>query len=281
MTVPAELRRWCLDNGWDPDSARPLSGGVVNTVVRLWSDAGESVVAKCTTEPPDALFAAEADGLRSLAATGLVPVPDVLAVGAHYLILTDLGSSDLDDVDWAGVGRRIAALHGVSAPRFGADRDNYLGLLPQRNPWTDDGHEFFAQHRLLRYLDEPRAAAALTADDRRRLHLLAERLPQLVPADPPALLHGDLWSGNIVGNAVIDPAAYFGWPEAELSMLWCCGNVDRRFFDAYRDVRPLQAGWQERMPLLHLREHLSVLAHFGEQSGALTEIRAVLNRFVG
>lgn len=281
MAVPAKLRQWCLDNGWDPDSAKPLSGGVVNTVVRLWNDAGESVVAKCATEPPDALFAAEADGLRSLAATGLVPVPDVLAVGEHYLILTDLGSSDLDDVDWVGLGRRIAALHGVTAPRFGADRDNYLGLLPQRNAWTDDGHAFFAQHRLLRYLDEPRAAAAMTADDRRRLHLLAERLPQLVPADPPALLHGDLWSGNIVGNAVIDPAVYFGWPEAELSMLWCCGNVDGRFFDAYCEVRPLRAGWQERMPLLHLREHLSVLAHFGEQSGALTKIRAVLDRFVG
>lgn len=242
------------------------------------------MIAKCAVDLPELLFAAEADGLRTLGATGTVVVPAVLAVSANYLILADLGSSDLQRLDWAALGRQVAELHGYTAPRFGADGDNHLGLLPQRNTWTDDGHEFFAQHRLLRYLDEPLVAAALTAADRRRLRVLAERLPQLIPGDRPALLHGDLWSGNVVGNdrfaAVIDPAVYFGWPEAELSMLWCCGNADARFFDAYLEVHPLEPGWQERMPLLHLRELLSVLAHFGQRYAVLPEIREVLSRFV-
>ena len=78
---------------------------------------------------------------------------------------------------------------------------NYLGRLVQRNTWTDDGHAFFAEQRVLRYLDEPRSTEALTATDRSRVEHLAARLPALVPDQPASLLHGDLWWANVIGPA--------------------------------------------------------------------------------
>lgn len=86
-------------------------------------------------------------------------------------------SAEPPAADWAALGRGLARQHRRQAPRFGYDTDNYLGQKPQRNPWTDDGHDFFATHRLLRYLTEPRSEQVLTAADRAAVGRIANRLP--------------------------------------------------------------------------------------------------------
>jgi hypothetical protein len=135
-------------------------------------------------------------------------------------------------ISWADGTSAVGKIVNGAAPdlfRTEADgADGWLGRLRQVNTWNADGHEFFAEHRLLRYLTEPPAEQALTADDRRALERLCARLPELIPPMPAVLTHGDLWTGNLVSQpggriTVIDPAVSYTWAEVDLSMLW--GNA--------------------------------------------------------
>ena len=131
------------------------------------------------------------------------------------------------------------------------------------------------------------AEQALTADDRHAVERLCARLPELIPPMPAVLTHGDLWTGNLVSQpggriTVIDPAVSYTWAEVDLSMLW--GNprppASDRFFAVYQELNPSPPGWTDRMPLLHLRELLSSIAHFGPAaSHDLGRLRDALGPF--
>ncbi|MEP7292193.1 MAG: fructosamine kinase family protein, partial [Chloroflexota bacterium] len=100
----------------------------------------------------------------------------------------------------------------------------------------------------------------------------------------PSLLHGDLWHANVIFNAqgapvFIDPAVYYGWAEAELSMMRQYGVAPQAFYDAYTEVRPLDEGWWERLELLYIREYLSIIAHFGNRYAVVEKLRALLTKF--
>lgn len=260
-----------------------LTGGVVNAVWLVRRADGD-VVLKTNDEAPPTLFAVEAEGLDVLRRHGL-RTPRVHGVGEDHLLLEALEPAPREtDAFWEEAGWAVAALHGVRGPAFGWDHDGWLGVLPQRNTWSEDGHAFFAEQRLLRYLGEPKVDAVLTADDRAALERLCARLPEIVPATPPALTHGDLWHNNVVSTGAgqpvfLDPAVSWTWPDVDLSMMYCGTDAPARFFDAYREVRPLDAGWRDRMPVLNLREVLSTLAHEGDRWGVLNALREVLRPF--
>ena len=268
----------------DAVSAESVEGGYASKTFRVRTSLGRSAIVKTQTDLPPDLYAVEADGLDALRVPGGFAVPEVLRVAPDFIVLTDLGASAPSPTYWEDAGRALALQHQHTADKFGYHQDNYLGVLPQRNPWTTDGHSFFAQHRLLRYLEVPNCYNALSPDDRHRLERVADRLPELVPPQPPSLLHGDLWHGNLLPTpagrpALIDPAVYYGWPEAELSMLIGCGNIPDAFYRAYEEAHPLAPGWRDRMPLLHLREHLCVTAHFTDSANAVEQIHTTLARF--
>lgn len=260
-----------------------LTGGVVNTVWLIRRPEGDVVLKTTDAAPPD-LFGVEARGLDELRRNGLA-TPRVLDVGDDWLLLEAMTPQPPEsDAFWEDAGRAVAALHDIRGPRFGWEHDGWLGVLPQRNSWHDDGHAFFVEQRLLRYLDEPKADAVLTTEDRAALERLCARLPEIVPAAPPALTHGDLWHNNVVATAAgepafIDPAVSWMWPDVDLSMMFCGANSPARFFDAYHEVRPLDQGWRDRMPVVFLREVLSTLAHEGDRWGALDYVREVLRPF--
>lgn len=283
--VDDAVAAWCAVTGRGRVAGRAaVVGGAISRVERLVTTSGESLVLKWTDDAPPDLYRRETEGLAALASAGFLSTPEVHLVGDGFLLLADLGAAPVDGAGWAALGGRLAQQHlQATAPRFGWDIDNYLGRLVQRNPWTADGHAFFAEHRILRYLPTPGCEQALTAHDRSRIGRLAGRLPELVPTQPASLLHGDLWRANVVGTAagpaVLDPAVHHGWAEAELSMVWGCGGVPDIFYAAYQEVRPLDAGWQERMSLLHIREVLSMIAHFADTRGSLRPLRAILDRF--
>ncbi|WP_026184739.1 fructosamine kinase family protein [Salinispora vitiensis] len=269
--------------GWEP-----LSGGLAHHVRRVRLADGRPAVVKQTpasSQNPPGMFALEAAGLRALHEIGGVPTPEVYEVTEHHLVLAALAPRPDTDRYWEEAGRTIARLHSVTGSTFGWPEDGWLGLLPQHNKQTDDGHEFFATHRLLRYAAEPKVQQVLDPTDLTRLERICERLPELLPSAPAVLTHGDLWRNNLIATdqgtpVLIDPAVHWNWAEADLSMIYSVDRPPEPFFAAYEEAAAPQPGWRDRMDLLNLREQLSVLAHFGSDlPDWVRDTKAVLRKY--
>jgi fructosamine-3-kinase len=237
------------------------------------------------------MFAAEAQGLRALAAANAARVPAVRAVvegPMPMLMLEHLAPAPggLDARQARALGRALATLHRVAqAQRWGFDGDNYLGTSPQPNGWRDDVATFFAEQRLGPQLARARAAGLLDGAAARMGDRLLARLPDLLDGSgPPCLLHGDLWSGNALAcadgePAILDPAAYYGPREAELAMASLFGGFGPHFDAGYAEGWPLPPGTEARQALYQLYHVLNHLNLFGASyAGACLRI---LRRFAG
>ncbi|MFF5207453.1 fructosamine kinase family protein [Streptosporangium sp. NPDC000396] len=276
------------DAGLAAESAHVATGGTVAVAGMATLRDGSRVFAKTLRGPGSDLFEIEAEGLRALRETGGAVTPDVLAVTSDLLVLQPLRPRrDGEERFWEDLAHKVAALHTTTAgDRFGWHRDGWLGHLRQDNAWDEDGYSFFARHRVLRWLGEPPVEAAFDRGDRQALERLCAALPELVPPRPPVLTHGDLWSGNILSDhagapALVDPAVSYNWAEVDLSMLWCTPRppASDRFFAVYAETAPMTDGWQDRMPLFHLRELLATIAHGHDDWGAAETVRKIAGPF--
>jgi fructosamine-3-kinase len=284
MDIPVEvLNHFQNNNLGDIQSTKPLTGGLISFTQRLTTATG-SYILKQRVSNFENLYEAETEGLNALRKPGGPTVPQVLLVGPDFLLLQDMGAAPPAAGYWRTFGQQVAHLHSYTNDLYGFHQSNYLGILPMDNSWSEDGYEFFARTRILRFLDEPLTQENLTSEDRKKVENIAKRLPDLIPYQPPSLLHGDLWSGNMLVDpngqpAVIDPGVYYGWPEAELSMTYAYSGVEPVFFEAYREVRPLEPGWEDRFRLLNIRELLSMIAHNGDKHDTVKGLRELLDRF--
>ncbi|GAA1738824.1 fructosamine kinase family protein [Nonomuraea bangladeshensis] len=272
----------------DVVAVEPVTGGLAATAGLARRGDGTSVFVKALTEPPSGdVFAAEAEGLTVLREAGGAATPEIILADRALLVLSPLRPRPATEAFWEQFAHALAHLHTTTRhPRFGWRRDNWLGRRRQVNTWNDDGHEFFAQHRLLRWLDEPRVREALDAADRAALERLCDRLPELLPVRPACLTHGDLWAQNIMATpdgrpALIDPAVSYTWAEVDLAHLWTTAPPPEShvFFDLYAELTGLDRDWRERMPILQLRQHLAVIAQFEPDWGAADIVRAALAPF--
>jgi fructosamine-3-kinase len=234
--------------------------------------AGKPCFLKTNTAAFADAFAAEADGLAALAASGL-PVPSPIRHGGEgataflLLELLELRSSG----DSAALGRSLAALHARPGAQFGWTRDNFIGATPQANAWHENWAEFFRRRRI-----EPQLALAhsngFDLEPPNVEAILAGHDPQ------PALLHGDLWSGNVgfvdAGPVFFDPAVYYGDREADLAMTELFGGFPKAFYAAYEAALPLRTGYETRKHLYNLYHLLNHLNLFG--GGYLAQVRATL-----
>ncbi|GAA3292066.1 fructosamine kinase family protein [Dactylosporangium vinaceum] len=293
MTAAAETGAVLLDGlrragMGDVVRVEPVSGGLAALAGIAFRRSAEAVFVKGFAEPPgDDVFAAEAEGLTALRELGGVATPDVVLASPELLVLSRLRGRPDGAAFWERAAHAVARLHlGTAGTRFGWHRDNWLGRRRQVNTWDDDGHAFFARHRLLRWLGEPRVDAALDAADRAALERLCDRLPELLPPRPPCLTHGDLWAQNIMATAdgrpaLIDPAVSYTWAEVDLAHVWSTAPPPEagRFFAVYAELTGLDAGWPQRMPILQLRQHLAVIAQFDDDWGAADAVRATLAPF--
>ena len=244
--------------GAPPSTLQPLAGGCVGEVYALQASDRDSVLK--LDRHGSGLLPREARMLDWLARHTALPVPRVLACNTQFLLMTRLPA------DGRGGARieteaadHLAALHGIGAPRYGFDFDTALGGLPQANPWHEDWHTFFAEHRLCAMARLAHTAGQLPATLRDGVERLAGHLDRwLGPAQPPGLVHGDLWSGNVLLHrghisGFIDPAIHFADPEVELAFITLFSTFGEHFFARYREQRPLSPDFHElRRPLYNL-----------------------------
>jgi fructosamine-3-kinase len=272
----------------DVVAVEPAPGGLAAVAGLARRSDGTSVFVKAFADAAsDGALEAEAEGLTVLRNLGGVTTPELILATPELLVLEVLQPSPPDEAFWSRLAHDLARLHtSTTHARFGWHRDNWLGRRRQVNTWADDGFEFFATRRLLRWLDEPRVHAALDAADRAALERLCARLPELLPVRPACLTHGDLWAQNLLATAdgrpaLIDPAVSYMWAEVDLAHLWTTAPPPEAnaFFDLYAELAGLDHDWRERMPIIQLRQHLAVLAQFDDDWGAADQVRATLAPF--
>jgi len=283
--VPEAVIEWLSRQGFgNVQSTRPVGGGCINNGTRLLTSTGKSFFLKTNLHAPSDMFARETEGLSALGEADITPrVPKPLLHGKIFLLLEDLAPARRRADYWPAFGRQLAGLHQRTSPRFGFEHDNYIGSTPQPNTWVENGYDFFAEYRLGFQARLAERRGLLSSADVQRVYRLADRLPDLIPSQPASLLHGDLWGGNAITDesgapAIIDPAAHYGWAEAELAMTTLFGSFPEAFYQAYQEVRPLEAGDWERFPIYNLYHLLNHLNLFG--SGYLGQVQSILRRYV-
>jgi fructosamine-3-kinase len=240
-----------------------VGGGDINDAYRVqFADESFGFV-KTRAEVAPGEYESEAAALRWLGEPGALRVPDVLGVGESVLVLDWVDEGARGDASAFGAG--LAEVHAAGAEDFGGKSALRLGRLEIPNDAAPDWPTFYAERRLLPLLPH----AGLTRFGNKAVESVCARMPELAgPPEPPARLHGDLWSGNVLwgrdGRAwLIDPAAYGGHREIDLAMLRLFGSPGRHFLTAYEERHPLAPGHEERVELYQLFPLLVHAALFG------------------
>lgn len=256
-------------------STTPVAGGDICTSTRLRLTDGRGAIIKTRPHAPEGFFRREAEGLQWLRDAKGAKVPQVLAVADDCLVLdwVEPGKPTTDVAE--RFGRDLAVTHAAGAEQFGAAIDGYIGMAPLPNRPLPTWPEFFASRRVMPYVRAAVDRQALTTEEAQTIETAMRRIHDLAgPAEPPARIHGDLWSGNLVWGAdgdlwIIDPAAHGGHRETDLAMLSLFGAPHlQRILDAYAEAAPLADGWHDRLPLHQLHPLLVHAVLFGGTYGA-------------
>lgn len=261
--------------------ARLSAGFGLTGIMATLSDGRRvAVKARASESVPGPSLALEGAMLADLARLSDLPVPHVYAAEADLLVMdfVDNDGGSITPAVERHAATLIAALHAIPRDQFGYDYDTLIGPLHQPNPPSDTWLPFFRDHRLLHMAQAARDEGALPHPLYGRLERLAGRLGEYL-AEPshPSLLHGDLWTGNVLvrGDRIagfVDPAIYCGHPEIELAFTTMFGTFGRAFFDAYEEILPLEPGFHEvRRDIYNLYPTLVHVRLFGGSYVAAVE----------
>ena len=269
------------------DQVSYVGGGDINQARLIRSGSEQFFLKYNDLAQAAAMFAAEAKGLSLLGSNGVIAVPAVCSQGQTpdgwaFLLLEYVPSGPRDRSFWEDFGRALATLHRQTAENFGLDHGNFIGSLPQSNREWPNWSGFYREERLQPQLQRALEAGLLEKADLRRFERFYRQLDELCPQEAPALIHGDLWSGNFLSGAdrrpwLIDPAAGFAHREMDLAMSRLFGGFDWPFYRAYQEAFPTEPGLEERLPYYQLYYLLVHLNLFGK--GYLGSVRDIMLSF--
>ncbi|MDG1279482.1 MAG: fructosamine kinase family protein [Algoriphagus sp.] len=276
----------CLGAEATLKSASLIAAGNHNQGIQLKSSIGAFFL-KLNFDHERDILTKEANGLRILKKSTFLKVPETYGsgrIGDYNYLLSEFIPTGRYQLDyWENLGIGLAHLHLTESNRFGFEEDNYIASIHQKNNQCSNWADFFIEQRL-----EPLAGKAyfdklIPLEFLKKFQEIYPKIESIFPDEKPALIHGDLWSGNVLSNSsgepcLIDPAVYFGHREMDLAFSRLFGGFDSLFYESYESVFPLESGFDSRMGIYNLYPLLVHLNLFG--SAYLPGIERIVNRFV-
>lgn len=239
-------------------SSKTQSGGDINNASIIKLSDGESLFLKWNSSAPDHMFETESKGLKILsdANTDLV-IPEVVEVGKNFLLLSLLIPGSGNSGSAYGFGTELAKLHQHSFETFGLNHDNFIGKLPQRNHQRQNWADFFVSERIEPQIKVGIQTGKFESDLIPIVDVLHKTVQDLFPNEQPALLHGDLWSGNYMftksgAASIYDPAVYYGHREMDIAMTRLFGGFSSDFYEGYNLEYALADGFEDRIEVCNL-----------------------------
>ena len=272
------------ETGSVPHKIIRLQGGDINQVYHCFTKNNQLVVKVNIAGKFPNMFEKEKKGLELLKPSNFL-IPKIFSIGSFrkldYLILEYIKPGKA--INWEKFGENLANLHQLSNNKFGLGYDNYIGSINQINTYENNWLNFYTNHRIIHLMIVARNKNLLNYQDCRKIESMCGSFKDFIPFTLPSLLHGDLWSGNIIcsenGSPVlIDPAVYFGHPEIDWAMLDLFGNYPQYSFEIYNEINPLEKGFEERKSIHQLYPLLVHLVLFGRSyySSVMSKVKGYL-----
>jgi fructosamine-3-kinase len=262
-------------------SIAPLSAANNAQIYRLSLGTGRMLVAKVAERGLDT----EAFMLKYLADNSKLPVPKIYYSNEHVIVMQCVEAQAMvDDQGQQHAAELLAALHQVRAESYGLERDTLIGSLKQPNPQTKDWAKFFIENRLLHMAQEAVREAKMDAKILKQVEKLAPKFTGMLKnPNPPSLIHGDIWGGNILAGrgkilAFVDPAIYYADPEIELAFIRSFNTFNSLFFTKYNEINPIKPGfYEERADVYSIYPLLVHTRLFG--SSYARKVQKILDKF--
>lgn len=267
-------------------SASLIAAGNHNQGIRVESTAGVLFL-KLNFDHEKGMLQKEAEGLNILLHSTFLKVPEIYGcgrVGDYNFLLSEFIANGKNKPDyWENLGLGLAHLHLNSQKYFGLDTDNYIASIHQKNLKTDTWSDFYIEHRLEPLISKAYFDHLIPLEFLKKFQKIYPKLEANFPIEKPALVHGDLWSGNVITTpdgdpCIIDPAIYYGHREMDIAFSRLFGGFDSKFYDAYESIFPLEPDFEHRKGLYNLYPLLVHLNLFGMDY--LPGIERTINRFI-
>lgn len=259
----------------------PCSGGSINQSFELKLGDGQRYFVKHLSHAPANFFEAEAQGLETLKKLSPIRVPNIINHHPQFLCLEWITPMRPRGDFFERFGQALAEQHRQTTPSWGFGQHNFIGSLKQHNSPEDTFIDFFWEQRLLPQIQQ---CDLLTSQHYKQFEILSHKLDKLIntPEESPALIHGDLWSGNFLCDinnnpVLIDPAVAYSHREMELAFTEMFGGYSGRFYKAYDEAFPLSPNYDDRRDIYNLYPLMVHVNLFG--GSYLVEVESVLNRY--
>ena len=282
----SELLSKALSKPVEVDELSSVGGGSISRAYKLKSSAGMFFLKVNEGESAGEMFDAEAKGLDLLREKSVFTIPQIISSHTEgntaYLIMDFIDSSSRNNHYWQELGIKLAELHRHTNSSFGLLENNFIGSLRQQNDLAEDWSSFFIERRILPMVEMAIDRGLVTNAFVANIEQVSNRIVELMPEEPPAFVHGDLWSGNLMVDSqgqpcLIDPAVYYGHREMDIAFSHLFGGFEQQFYEAYQEAYPLDHGFDSRIDLYNLYPLLVHLNLFGRSY--LGQIENILGRF--
>jgi len=268
------------------EKTHEISGGCINQCYKIETNRQPFFLKVNESTKYPNMFKIEADSLLILSKTNAINTPEVIAQFEHqnhqYLLLEWIEDNKTHIQFWKQFAEDLAELHQQSATYFGLHFDNYIGSVEQHNTFLNNWEDFYIEQRIQPQVELAFDQNRISKKNLVQFEYFYNTLTDIFPYEKPALIHGDLWSGNFLCNqnkqvVLIDPSIYYSNREMEIAFTKLFGGFHPTFYEVYQEIYPLEKDFGERVPIYNL---YSLLVHLNLFGGLYyNQVIDVLNRF--